>query len=274
MASSRLHPTAVCETHEVGDDVTIGAFAFIGRECVLDDGVNVGAGARLLDGSSAGAGARIGENSVVLACVTIGRGSVVEPASVVADAVPANAIVRGNPARIIGYRAVDVPPPSTRLRLSETNRTVASHVRGVRLQALTRVDDLRGMLIAAEFDNLPFVPVRIFTVTNVPSEHIRGSHAHHLCEQFLVSVSGGLSVVVDDGSEREELRLDNPDFGLYLPPMTWSTQYRYSPEATLLVLASRPYEPEDYIRDYDDFLRLVSADVPGLTDRSVESRDS
>src|SRR4051812_36119599 len=246
MASACLHPTAVCETHEVGDDVTVGAFAFIGHACVLDDGVTVGAGARLLEGSSAGAGARIGENSVVLSGVAIGRGSVVEPASVVADAVPANAIVRGNPARIIGYCA-DAPAASARLRLSETSRTVTSRVRGVRLQALTRVDDLRGMLIAAEFDNLPFVPVRIFTVTNVPSEHIRGSHAHRLCEQFLVSVSGGLSVVVDDGSEREELRLDNPDFGLYLPPMTWSTQYRYSPDATLLVLASRPYELEDYI---------------------------
>ena len=262
MSDAVVHPSALCEAREVGRDAVVNAFAYIDSDCVLGDRVVVGVGARLLEGASIGADARIGENSVVLPRIVVGRSSVVEPGSVVSDSVPANAIVRGNPARIIGYRGIEAPPaPTPHVRLSETDRRRASRVLGVRLQPLTRVDDLRGMLMAAEFDGLPFSPVRLFTVTNVPSEHIRGSHAHVQCEQFLVCVSGGLSVVVDDGSEREEFRLDSPDAGLYLPAMTWSTQYRYSPQATLLVLASRPYEPDDYIRDYDEFLRIIAGDV-------------
>ena len=65
--------------------------------------------------------------------------------------------------------------------------------------------------------------------------------------------------VADDGISREEFVLDRPTLGLYLPPMTWGVQYRYSPDAVLLVLASEHYEPQDYIRDYEEFLRASAA---------------
>ena len=68
--------------------------------------------------------------------------------------------------------------------------------------------------------------------------------------------------VVDDGTHRQEFVLDRPDFGVHVMPMIWGTQYRYSSDAVLLVLASHPYDADDYIRDYDQFLREVRAD-PG-----------
>ena len=63
--------------------------------------------------------------------------------------------------------------------------------------------------------------------------------------------------MVDDGEKRAEIVLDRPDLGLYLPPMTWATQYRHSADALLLVFASDYYDPADYIRDYNEFLAAV-----------------
>ena len=64
-------------------------------------------------------------------------------------------------------------------------------------------------------------------------------------------------MVVDDGRNREEILLDSPDKGIYLPPMTWGIQYKYSTDAVLLALASDYYDPSDYIRDYAEFAALV-----------------
>ena len=91
----------------------------------------------------------------------------------------------------------------------------------------------------------------------MPSKEVRGEHAHRRLHQFLVCVKGSCSVVVDDGKAREELFLDRADVGLYVPPMIWTTQYKYSQDAVLLVLASAAYDPDDYIRDYDEFLQAV-----------------
>jgi hypothetical protein len=68
--------------------------------------------------------------------------------------------------------------------------------------------------------------------------------------------------MVDDGRQSEEMVLDRPDIGLYLPPLVWAVQYKYSDDAMLLVLASDPYDPDDYIRDYEAFLSAVSAARP------------
>ena len=68
-----------------------------------------------------------------------------------------------------------------------------------------------------------------------------------------------MSVLGDDGKRREEFVLDRPNVGFYMPPMTWGTQYKYSPDAVLLVFASHYYDAGDYIRDYDEFLALTKA---------------
>ena len=68
---------------------------------------------------------------------------------------------------------------------------------------------------------------------------------------------GSVSVVADDGIEREEFLLDSPNVGVYLPPMVWGIRHKYSADAVLLVFASDHYDPGDYIRDYQEFLELV-----------------
>lgn len=73
----------------------------------------------------------------------------------------------------------------------------------------------------------------------------------------MIAVHGSVNVIADDGTTREEFVLDRNSIGLYLPPMTWGIQYRYSADAVLLVFASDFYDPADYIRDYSDFLRTA-----------------
>jgi UDP-2-acetamido-3-amino-2,3-dideoxy-glucuronate N-acetyltransferase len=91
-------------------------------------------------------------------------------------------------------------------------------------------------------------------VYDVPTKELRGEHAHRRCEQLLVCVSGSVNVLCDDGEHRQEFVLDSPEIGLHIGPMVWGTQYRYTKDAVLMVQASLPYDPDDYIRSYDDFL--------------------
>ena len=95
-------------------------------------------------------------------------------------------------------------------------------------------------------------------VFDVLGKEIRGEHAHRRCHQFLVCLRGSVALVVDDGKSSEEILLDHPTVGVHVPPMVWAVQYKYSADALLLVFASDPYDPEDYIRDYDEFLSLVA----------------
>jgi hypothetical protein len=85
----------------------------------------------------------------------------------------------------------------------------------------------------------------------------RGEQAHRACHQFLLCVRGECAVVADDGTRRQEFKLDRPDLGVHLPPLTWGVQYKYSPDAVLLVFASEHYDADDYVRDYDQFLTLL-----------------
>lgn len=202
------------------------------------------------------AGASIGANATILPGLTIGAGAMVGAGSVVTRDVPQNAIVVGSPARITGYANTSLQTSGPQPGATSAGELVST-VRGVRLDRLTRAVDIRGSLVAGE--GLPFTPRRFFTVFDVPSAETRGSHAHRECEQYLICLRGSVSAIVDDGEHREEFRLDSPDLALYMPALTWGTQYRYAPDALLLVLASHPYDNADYIRDYDEFLELSRA---------------
>ncbi len=199
-------------------------------------------------------GASIGANATILPGVTIGAGAMVGAGSVVTRSVPPFAVVMGNPARL--HRYVSAPQSKGAL----PTPTVAGErpkmmVEGVEVLPVPLIQDLRGNLIARELgQGLPFTPARCFLVFDVPSKEVRGEHAHRQCAQLLVCVQGSVSVVCDDGSQRQEIILDTRTMGLHLPPMVWGTQYKYTKDALLLVFASRPYEPEDYIREYDQFL--------------------
>jgi len=128
---------------------------------------------------------------------------------------------------------------------------------GAALYRMPRFTDPRGSLTVGELQNdFPFLPLRYFIVYDVPGGASRGEHAHKECHQFLICVSGSCRAVVDDGEARTEVMLDRPDLGLHLPPLIWGTQYEYSADAALLVLASHPYSADDYISDYDSFLNI------------------
>lgn len=204
--------------------------------------------------------ASIGANATLLPGVEIGRGAMVGAGSVVTRPVPPNAIVSGNPARIHGY--VDSSSSSTvpAARVGSGPGRSMLGVQDVHVERFPEYSDLRGKLTAGELpgQGIPFVPQRWFLVYDVPSREVRGEHAHRLCHQFLICVSGRVNVAVDDGERRSEVLLDEPTVGIYVPPRVWASQYRYDDEAVLLVLASHPYDPDDYIREYEAFLEEVA----------------
>lgn len=283
--TTSIHPTAVVETDDLGAGCRVQEYATVGAGAVLSRDVSVGAGARLVgsvrvdravtigpnavlgdvgagsvDGIAVGREATIGANATVRAGVAIGRGAVVEPGAVVESDVPAHAVVRGSPAHIVGY--VDTMPEPAEpeaLDSAALSGPTATGIPGVVLHPVTHARDLRGSLAVLEFASLPFVPQRVFAVYDVPSESVRGAHAHRSCGQLLVCVSGEVSCVADDGASRQGFRLTNPEVGLYIPPLVWSMQYRYSSDAVLMVLAELPYDPNDYVRDYEEFLELLAA---------------
>ncbi|HET7697878.1 MAG TPA: WxcM-like domain-containing protein [Vicinamibacterales bacterium] len=276
----------------IGADCNICDHVFIENDVVVGDRVTVKSGVQLWDGlrvadevfigpnatfsndkyprskryqarvlqTHLGRGASIGSGANVLPGLRIGAGAMVGAGAVVTHDVPARAIVSGNPARIVGYvdtprrTQASAPAPASTAGPQVTPTSVA----GVTLHRLVLVDDLRGSLSAAEVGtHVPFPPARYFIVFDVPGKDVRGEHAHRRCQQFLVCVRGSVNVVVDDGVHSEEIVLAEPNLGLYLPPMVWAIQYKYSADALLLVLASDPYDPDDYIRDYDAFRAML-----------------
>jgi UDP-2-acetamido-3-amino-2,3-dideoxy-glucuronate N-acetyltransferase len=291
-----IHPKALCESNDVGEGTRVWAFAHvlpgarIGRDCNVCDGVfvegdvivgdrvTVKCGVQLWNATFTNdlfprsrqypekfletvveAKASIGANATVLPGVRIGSGAMIGAGAVITRSVPPNAIVVGNPARIVGYVTdprqatsdIDASlPPANDQRVRETG------VRGVRLHRMPHFSDMRGALSVGDFEReLPFEPKRFFTVFDVPSRETRGEHAHRRCHQFLICVHGSVRVLTDDGVHREEFTLDSPSLGIHLPPMTWGTQYRYSRDAVLLVFASEAYDTNDYVRSYNEFLR-------------------
>lgn len=201
-------------------------------------------------------GASIGANATILTGITIGARAMIGAGAVVTRSVPPNAVVVGNPAKIVGYvDTTDHEPPEPKAIAPADEAVQSTSVRGVTLHSLKNVQDMRGSLSVGEFGrDIPFEVKRYFLVYDVPSVEIRGEHAHLRCEQFLIAVKGSVHVVADDGTNREQFVLDRPSVGLYMPPMTWGIQYRYSPDAVLLVLASQHYDSADYVRDYEHFL--------------------
>ncbi len=116
-----------------------------------------------------------------------------------------------------------------------------------------------GYISVAENKQLPFKVERVFWTYYTPESIVRGRHAHHKTEQILVAVTGRIIVTTDNGKGAvETFILDEPNKAVYLPPNVWHTM-QYSHTAIQMVLASHLYDANDYIRDYDEFVRIWGA---------------
>jgi dTDP-4-dehydrorhamnose 3,5-epimerase-like enzyme len=152
--------------------------------------------------------------------------------------------------------------PSSIVALVETGTPITANVCSVSLKQFRVAADPRGTLTAFERSDLPFNVQRIFLVYDVPDRNVRGEHAHRECHQMLFCVRGSCRVMVDDSRSRTEFLLQDPREGLHVPPGIWTVQYGHSHDAVLMVLASHPYDPSDYIRNYNEFLRFVDGKTP------------
>ena len=120
--------------------------------------------------------------------------------------------------------------------------------------------DPRGVVRFGQVGNeLPFTPVRVFTISEVPPNERRAEHAHHTLEEVLVALKGACTVTLDDGQTKQEFRLDRPDFALYKPRMLWVVLHSFTPDALILCLASDVWKAEDHIKDYETFRKLADA---------------
>ena len=277
----------------IGDDVNICSHCFIENNVIIGDRVTVKSGVQLWDGLRVGNdvfigpnasftndrfprsrqkpekflettiqdSATIGAGAIILPGLTIGSKAMVAAGAVVTRSVPSNAIVEGNPARIVGYVNVELERNIKHYSVKDDRQPPYSNitvVRGVTIHKFPLIPDLRGSLTVGEFEqHIPFVPKRYFMVFDVPSKETRGEHAHRACHQFLVCIRGSCAVMGDDGENRIEVSLDSPDKGIYLPPMIWGVQYKYSEDAMLLVFASHHYDANDYIRDYSKYIQMI-----------------
>lgn len=116
--------------------------------------------------------------------------------------------------------------------------------------------DPRGNLTVAEsMKNVPFKIERTYWVYDVPGGESRGGHAHKACLEFIIALSGSFTVTLDDGTERRAFHLNHPYQGLLVDTGVWRTLDDFSSGAVCLVLASEIYDEEDYIRNYDEFIK-------------------
>lgn len=124
------------------------------------------------------------------------------------------------------------------------------------LEEFESYTDSRGKLNVAQLDHLSqdFSIKRVFWITDVPEGTIRGEHANRECTELLVAVSGKVSLWLTDGSEEWNITLADPNQGLYIPPMVWCKLYDFSSDATIVCMADKEYDPEQYINDYQQFL--------------------
>ena len=120
--------------------------------------------------------------------------------------------------------------------------------------------DARGSLTAGQFPgNLPFAPSRVFIVTESPEGTERGGHAHRSCHQVLIATAGSVCVELDDSEGTRVVTLSSPEQGLFIPPLVWAKQTYVDNGASLVVLASHPYDVDDYIDDRQESARLRTA---------------
>jgi len=130
-------------------------------------------------------------------------------------------------------------------------------LKNVRIIDIPKISDPdgRGNLSVIEKDFLPFSIKRVYYLYDVPSDSTRGGHAHRELQQFLVALSGSFDLVLDDGMSRQTISLNRPFKGVLIPNGIWRELENFSAGAVCLSLVSDVYKEEDYILNYDEFVK-------------------
>lgn len=133
----------------------------------------------------------------------------------------------------------------------------------VKMLEFPQLGDERGHLVIAEgMQDVPFEIKRVFYIYGSDADVVRGQHANKETEFVLINVAGKSKVKVKDGEGNEAIYcLNRPHTGIYLPTMIWKDMYDFSEDSVLLVLASTHYNPNEYIRNYDDFVNIITEKV-------------
>ena len=122
---------------------------------------------------------------------------------------------------------------------------------------LSKIHNNSGNITVVENgSNIPFDVKRVYYLYDVPGGQDRGGHAHYKLEQYIIAASGSFDVLLDDGKNRKKISLNNPNFALHIVPGLWRELDNFSSGSISLVLASEKYDERDYIRIYNDFLKL------------------
>lgn len=128
----------------------------------------------------------------------------------------------------------------------------------VELPKITVGERKGNLTVAYNNESIPFNVERVFYTYDIPGGESRGAHAHKECHQFLIAASGSFEVALDDGHNKRTVLLNRPFYGLHVPPGIWAAEQGFSSGAICLVLASHRFKAEDYIRDYDEFLKFIN----------------
>ena len=132
-------------------------------------------------------------------------------------------------------------------------------IEDVKLIELPRFNDTRGNLSFAEQNNhIPFEIKRTYWIYDVPGGESRGGHAYISTEEFIIAISGGFDVTVDDGNNKKTYTLNRSYYGLYIPKGLWRTMDNFSTNSLALEFASTKYDRKDYVEDYYEYIKLKS----------------
>ena len=131
-----------------------------------------------------------------------------------------------------------------------------SSINNCTIHNLKKIENSKGNLTPVENSvDIPFDIQRIYYLYDVPGGETRGGHAHMDLQQFIVAVAGSFDVILDDGQGRKTVKMNRSSYGLYVPQMIWREIVNFSTGAICLVLASLPYIEEEYIRDFEQFIK-------------------
>ena len=131
----------------------------------------------------------------------------------------------------------------------------------VKLIDLPKIEDPRGNLSFFEEENqLPFKFLRAYWIYDVPGGEVRGGHAFREQQEFIVALSGSFDIVVDDGLRKQKYSLNRSYFGLLIPAGLWREMENFSTNSLALILSSTHFSEEDYIRDYNTFIKFKGND--------------